>query len=50
MWSPTHTAGLTRSVEHPVPPTTTIEDVTGTPARTFRDWLTDHADEFRRSV
>lgn len=42
--------GLTHSLEHPVPPTTTIEDVTGTPARTFPDWLADHADDFRRSV
>jgi uncharacterized protein YbjT (DUF2867 family) len=25
----------------------TVEAVTGTPARTFREWVTDHADDFR---
>ncbi|MFC4565814.1 NAD(P)H-binding protein [Nocardiopsis mangrovi] len=29
------------------PVTTTVEDVTGTPARTFRQWALDHADDFR---
>jgi uncharacterized protein YbjT (DUF2867 family) len=28
--------------------TTTVEEITGTPARTFREWATDHADDFRR--
>ena len=28
--------------------TSTIEDVTGAPARTFRDWAIDHSTEFRR--
>ncbi len=27
--------------------TSTVEEVTGTPARTFRDWTEDHAAEFR---
>ncbi|MEU7747093.1 hypothetical protein [Nonomuraea sp. NPDC049158] len=27
--------------------TSTVEEVTGTPARTFRDWAIDHADDFR---
>nr|BFE51784.1 NAD(P)H-binding protein [Saccharothrix mutabilis subsp. capreolus] len=40
-------SGLARSTEQPAPPTTTVEDVTGTPARTFRAWLADHADDFR---
>ncbi|MFC3997294.1 SDR family oxidoreductase [Nocardiopsis sediminis] len=31
----------------PDPVTTTVEDVTGAPARTFRQWVLDHADDFR---
>lgn len=27
--------------------TTTVEQITGTPARTFREWAADHADDFR---
>lgn len=27
--------------------TSTVEEITGTPARTFRDWAIDHADDFR---
>ncbi len=27
--------------------TSTVEEITGTPARTFRSWVTDHAEEFR---
>ncbi|NUT96525.1 MAG: NmrA family NAD(P)-binding protein [Saccharothrix sp.] len=43
--------GLAGRVGNPVPPTTTIEDVTGVPARTFREWLADHVDDFvRRSA
>jgi hypothetical protein len=30
--------------------TSTVADVTGTPARTFRQWATDHAAEFQRSA
>ncbi|KAB1908974.1 NAD(P)H-binding protein [Micromonospora sp. AMSO1212t] len=31
----------------PEPVTTTVEDVTGVPARTFRQWALDHAADFR---
>lgn len=31
----------------PEPVTTTVEQVTGVPARTFREWAADHADAFR---
>jgi hypothetical protein len=27
--------------------TTTVTEVTGTPARTYADWASDHADAFR---
>ena len=27
--------------------TSTVAEITGTPARTFRDWVTEHASEFR---
>jgi hypothetical protein len=27
--------------------TSTVEQITGTAARTFRQWATDHADDFR---
>lgn len=33
-------------VENPEPVTRTVEDVTGTPARSFREWTTDHAGDF----
>lgn len=36
-------------VTEPVPVTTTVEEITGTPARTFREWAVDHADDFRQS-
>ncbi len=36
-----------RFVEEPEPVTTTVEELTGTPARTFRGWASDHADDFR---
>ncbi|MEJ2854034.1 NAD(P)H-binding protein [Saccharothrix sp. CCNWLW140] len=43
--------GLAARVGDPVPPTRTVEDVTGSPARTFRQWLADHVDDFvRRSA
>ncbi|HEY6423296.1 MAG TPA: hypothetical protein VIY28_08660 [Pseudonocardiaceae bacterium] len=38
-------AGL---VAEPGPITTTVDEITGTPARTFREWAIDHADDFRR--
>ncbi|PSK98673.1 uncharacterized protein YbjT (DUF2867 family) [Haloactinopolyspora alba] len=34
-------------VERPEPVTTAVQDVTGRPARTFRQWAVDHADTFR---
>jgi uncharacterized protein YbjT (DUF2867 family) len=34
------------AVDRPALVTSTIEDVTGTPARTFREWATDHAADF----
>ncbi|GGO75643.1 NmrA family NAD(P)-binding protein [Nonomuraea cavernae] len=36
-------------VETPGPTTSAVEDVTGTPARTFRDWARDHAHAFREA-
>ena len=36
------------AINHPALVTSTVADVTGTPARTFRDWVADHAAEFRR--
>ncbi|MBF9127567.1 NAD(P)H-binding protein [Plantactinospora sp. S1510] len=38
-----------RLVTDPEPVTRTVEEVTGVPARTFRNWAADHADEFRPS-
>jgi len=32
---------------HPAHVTTTVADITGAPARTFLDWVNDHAAEFR---
>jgi uncharacterized protein YbjT (DUF2867 family) len=34
------------AVDRPAFLTSAIEDVTGRPARTFREWATDHAAEF----
>ncbi|GGP44055.1 NAD(P)H-binding protein [Saccharothrix coeruleofusca] len=36
-----------RLVAEPGPRTSTVEEVTGVPARTFREWATDHAADFR---
>lgn len=36
-----------RFVTQPEPVTATVEAVTGAPARTFRAWAIDHADDFR---
>ena len=27
--------------------TSTVAEITGSPARSFRDWVIDHAEEFR---
>jgi uncharacterized protein YbjT (DUF2867 family) len=32
---------------HPALVTSTVEEITGRPARTFRDWVSDHAGELR---
>ncbi len=34
-------------VTEPEPVTSTVEEVTGAPARTFGRWAIDHADDFR---
>jgi uncharacterized protein YbjT (DUF2867 family) len=36
-----------RFIEEPEIVTSTVERITGAPARTFREWAVDHADEFR---
>lgn len=35
-------------VDNPEPVTTTVEELTGRPARTFTQWARDHVDDFRR--
>ncbi|MEU4767097.1 NAD(P)H-binding protein [Actinosynnema sp. NPDC023794] len=39
--------GQAELVHRPSAPTTAVEEVTGTPARPFREWVADHVDEFR---
>ncbi len=34
-------------VAEPEPITRTVEEITGSPARTFREWATEHADDLR---
>ena len=34
------------AVDRPAHVTSTVGDVTGTPARSFRDWVVDHAAAF----
>lgn len=34
-------------VTEPEPVTSTVEEVTGAPGRTFREWAMDHAGNFR---
>ncbi|WP_280407135.1 NAD(P)H-binding protein [Nocardia brasiliensis] len=51
-WLPTEyadfvLAGLAAMVETPVPSTTTVEQVTGSPARTYAQWAADHVADFR---
>lgn len=38
-----------RMVTTPGPITTTVEEITGAPARTFREWAIDHTGDFRAS-
>ena len=40
-------ASWARMAAEPEPVTTVVQDVTGMPARTFRQWARDHRDEFR---
>ncbi|MFB9876479.1 NAD(P)H-binding protein [Planobispora siamensis] len=35
-----------KMAEEPEPVTATVEEITGTPARTFREWAADHAADF----
>jgi uncharacterized protein YbjT (DUF2867 family) len=35
------------AIGQPALVTSTVAEITGRPARTFRDWVTDHAEEFR---
>jgi len=37
------------AVDRPALVTSTIEEVTGTPARTFREWAIDHAADFAKT-
>jgi uncharacterized protein YbjT (DUF2867 family) len=37
-----------RMASTPVPPTSTVEELTGTPPRPFQRWAIDHADDFRQ--
>ncbi len=50
-WPPEAVDGVLRAqaemVAEPAAATATVEEVTGVPARTFRAWVTDHADRFR---
>ena len=39
--------GQAEMVHRPSAPTTAVEEVTGTPARPFREWVADHVDDFR---
>jgi|GEM_PF-148444 len=39
-----------RFVEEPEPVTATVGELTGTPARTFRQWARDHAGDFRNAT
>ncbi|SBW18133.1 SDR family oxidoreductase [Protofrankia symbiont of Coriaria ruscifolia] len=38
--------GYAHMVTEPGPMTSTVEEITGVPARTFREWATDHVDDF----
>jgi uncharacterized protein YbjT (DUF2867 family) len=40
-------AGWAAMVDDPEPITSTVKEVTGRPAKTFREWAQDHADDFR---
>jgi uncharacterized protein YbjT (DUF2867 family) len=40
-------AGWAAMVTDPEPVTSTVREITGTPARPFREWISDHAADFR---
>ena len=42
-------AAWAATIGRPAFVTSTVADVAGAPARTFRQWVSDHADAFRRS-
>jgi uncharacterized protein YbjT (DUF2867 family) len=42
-------AAWSATIGHPAFVTSTVADIAGSPARTFRQWVTDHADAFRGS-
>jgi uncharacterized protein YbjT (DUF2867 family) len=50
-WTPSFADGMldfmAARVTEPERATHTVEQVTGAPARTFREWAIDHADDFR---
>lgn len=53
-WPATVAEGLlnayAKMVREPTPATSTVQELTGVPARTFGEWAIDHADEFRQSL
>jgi NADPH:quinone reductase-like Zn-dependent oxidoreductase len=53
-WPPAAVDGILQAqsemVTEPRAVTATVGEITGTPARTFRTWVTDHADEFRDTM
>ncbi len=50
-WSPSVVDGILDALagfmEEPEPVFPTVEEVTGVPARPFREWAADHAGDFR---
>ena len=42
--------GGSHQIGKPAPVTSTVAEVTGAPARSFRDWVTDHAAEFQLPI
>jgi uncharacterized protein YbjT (DUF2867 family) len=53
-WSPAAVDGILRAqaamTTGPAPVTTTVEEVTGVAARTFRSWVAEHAHAFRATM
>ncbi|WP_257787506.1 MULTISPECIES: hypothetical protein [Actinoalloteichus] len=40
-------AGRAAMVDQPLGPISTVQEAVGSPARSFRQWAIDHADDFR---